>query len=135
MKLKITVHGVAYEVDVEVLDTDEGFPPMAAGPLPDPRAIARRGAAAPEAAAPAPAAPPAPRPAAAGGVVTSPIAGTVLEVRCQVGEAVGKDQILMVVEAMKMHTSIAAPTPGKVARVAVAVGDSVREGQPLIELE
>ena len=26
MKLKITVHGVAYEVDVEVLDAGEGFP-------------------------------------------------------------------------------------------------------------
>ena len=32
MKLKITVHGVAYEVEVEVLDPGEGFAP--AGPLP-----------------------------------------------------------------------------------------------------
>ena len=30
MKLKITVHGVAYEVDVEVLDAGEGFPAVSA---------------------------------------------------------------------------------------------------------
>jgi len=34
MKLKITVHGVAYEVEVEVLDAGDGFPVTAAGPLP-----------------------------------------------------------------------------------------------------
>ncbi len=34
MKLKITVHGVAYEVDVEVLDAGAGFPPVCVSPLP-----------------------------------------------------------------------------------------------------
>ena len=29
MKLKITVHGVSYEVDVEILDAGEGFPASA----------------------------------------------------------------------------------------------------------
>ena len=32
MKLKITVHGVAYEVDVEILDAGEGFVPASALP-------------------------------------------------------------------------------------------------------
>ena len=34
MKLKITVHGVAYEVDVEVLDPGEGFPSATHLPAP-----------------------------------------------------------------------------------------------------
>jgi hypothetical protein len=33
MKLKITLHGVAYEVEVEVLDAGDGFVP-AATPIP-----------------------------------------------------------------------------------------------------
>jgi hypothetical protein len=33
MKLKITLHGVAYEVEVEVLDAGDGFVP-AATPVP-----------------------------------------------------------------------------------------------------
>jgi biotin carboxyl carrier protein len=67
--------------------------------------------------------------------VASPIAGTVLEIRCRVGERVEKDQILLVLEAMKMKTSIAAPLGGRIARLAVAAGDPVREGETLVELE
>ena len=37
MKLQITVHGVSYEVDVEVLDAGEGFPTS----LPMPPAASR----------------------------------------------------------------------------------------------
>ena len=42
-------------------------------------------------------------------------------------------QILVVIEAMKMNTSIAAPTSGTVKAFPVAVGDNVREGQVLVE--
>jgi biotin carboxyl carrier protein len=131
MKLKITVHGVAYEVEVELLDAGEGFAP--AGPLPAVSSAPRRGA--PEAPAAAPA-----RPATEtapsggpGGSVTCPIAGTVVEIKCRAGDAVKEGQILLVVEAMKMNTSIAAPTSGTVKAVPVAVGDNVREGQVLVE--
>ncbi len=40
MKLKITVHGVAYEVDVEVLDAEQDF--LQASPLPAVAAPAHR---------------------------------------------------------------------------------------------
>jgi len=138
MKLKVTVHGVAYEVEVEVLDPGEGFP--AASPLPAvsagpartaPSAPAPQAPAAPSAAAPAATAPA----AGPGGSVTSPIAGTVVEIPCRAGDSVREGQILLVVEAMKMNTSIAAPTPGKVKAIPVAVGDNVREGQVLVEFE
>lgn len=125
MKLKITVHGVAYEVEVEVLDPGEGFAVPSA--LPPVRPVARNAAAAP--------APAAPSAASAQGVVNSPIAGTVVEIRCRPGEKVEKGQALLVLDAMKMNTSIASPAPGTVRKVLVAAGDTVREGQTLVELD
>ena len=129
MKLKITVHGVAYEVDVEVLDAEHDF--LQASPL---LPVAPHASAAPMA---APATPPAARPAApvggtTGGVL-SPIAGTVLQVKCKPGDEVKNGQELVVIEAMKMETVIAAPGAGTVRTVLVAAGDSVRENQILVE--
>lgn len=147
MKLKITVHGVAYEVEVEVLDPGDGF----AAPSPLPPAPQRGNAPSPSRPAPAaggspdasgaskasgaPAPPPAADAGGGRGSVNSPIAGTVVEIRCAVGDQVAKDQVLLVIDAMKMNTSIASPLAGKVAAVKVAAGDTVRENQPLVEIE
>jgi len=141
VKLKITVHGVAYEVDVEVLDPGEGF--LAPGALPEPSAVptgvAPGGSA--RSAPPMPAAPKATRaPAPADGtgassLIASPVPGTVLELRCKAGDRVGAGTVLLVIDAMKMNTSITAPATGTVKRVVVAAGDTVREGQTLVELE
>jgi biotin carboxyl carrier protein len=124
MKLKITVHGVAYEVDVEVLDAENDF--MQASPLP--------AAYAPHAPMPAQAAPMAAPPrGAAGDNVISPIAGTVLEVKVKPGDEVKNGQELLIIEAMKMETAIAAHRDGTVKSVPVAAGDSVRENELLVE--
>ncbi|MBT3318027.1 biotin/lipoyl-binding protein [bacterium] len=133
MKLKITVHGVAYEVDVEVLDAKrDEFGPT--GSLP-----ARPGSRREQAPAAAPAAQPAARPQSApqasGSGVSSPIAGTVVEVKCKAGDEVTEGQELLVIEAMKMNTSIVAPVAGKIKAVLVAASDSVRESQQLIDFE
>ena len=137
MKLKITVHGVAYEVEVEVLDAGEGFAmPSALPPVRSSGAAASPRTAAAAAAAPA-AAPAASAPAGGSGqgTVSSPIAGVVVEVKCGPGQSVQKDQVVVVIEAMKMNTSIASPLSGTVKRVLVAAGDSVREAQALVEIE
>ncbi len=130
MKLKITVHGVAYEVDVEVLDAGEGFP--ASAPVARPRS---------KSAQPSSSAAPAARPTAPAaassnqGGVASPIAGTIVEIKCKAGDSVAQGQVLLIIEAMKMKTSIAAPAAGKVKNIPIAVGDSVRENQMLVEFE
>jgi methylmalonyl-CoA carboxyltransferase small subunit len=67
--------------------------------------------------------------------VISPIAGTVMEVKCRAGDEVKNGQELLVIEAMKMETAISAPRDGKVKSVPVAAGDSVRENQLLVEFE
>ncbi len=135
MKLKITVHGVAYEVGVEVLDAGEGFP--TGGPLPLPQnGHARPG---PTAAAAPVQRPVAPAPAASNGGsgdgLIAPIAGVVLEILCKVGDSVKDGDEVLVLEAMKMKTRINATQAGKVKAIKVAAGDTVRESQLLVEFE
>ncbi|MFH2035446.1 MAG: biotin/lipoyl-containing protein [Candidatus Zixiibacteriota bacterium] len=132
MKLKITVHGVAYEVDVEVLDAGEGFPPprKTRSMMPTEGNASEHGNnIAMKSVKPV---------AASTGSkegISSPIAGTIIEIKCSNGQSVTKGQILVIMEAMKMKTSIAAPTDGQIKKVLIAAGDTVRENQMLIELE
>lgn len=127
MKLKITVHGVAYEVDVEVLDPGEGFPASASLPKMKPKSqktVSENSQSLQPSSAASPGVP--------GGSVTSPIAGTILEIKCKEGDVVAEGQVLFVIEAMKMKTSIAAPTGGTIKSIPVAAGDNVQESQILV---
>ncbi len=128
MKLKITVGGKVYEVDVEVSEPEPpqpGYIPPAIGQA--------RVPAAPPAAAPA-------RPTSApvadeGKVCRSPVAGMVVRISAQVGQAIQVNDPLLVLEAMKMETVITSPIAGKVAKVNVNAGDAVQSGQVLVEFE
>ncbi len=61
--------------------------------------------------------------------------GKVLKLLVAPGDPVTKGMQLLVTEAMKMETVLAAPRDGHVAEVLVAVGDSVQAGDLLIRLE
>ncbi len=140
MKLKITVHGVAYEVDVEVLDAGDGAMQHSSGPLPSIAAANNPAATGPApvvpvSAGPVPLAPPSAGPTGSTDGVASPIAGIVLELKCKPGDQVSKGQDLLIIEAMKMETAIAAPSAGTVKAVLVAAGDNVRESQTLVEFD
>jgi methylmalonyl-CoA carboxyltransferase small subunit len=74
-------------------------------------------------------------PADEGKICRSPIAGIVVKVSAQVGQAIQANDVLIVLEAMKMETTITSPVAGKIAKVNVAVGDAVQGGQILIEFE
>jgi len=67
-------------------------------------------------------------------VVRSPMQGTVLKVNPEVGDEVAVGQVLVVVEAMKMENEIVAHDAGRVEEIAVAPGDQVTSGQPLIRI-
>ena len=65
----------------------------------------------------------------------APLPGTVIAVAVEVGQHVDADQVLMVVEAMKMEHQITAPAAGIVAEVRFGVGDRVDMGDLLVLLE
>jgi acetyl-CoA carboxylase carboxyltransferase component len=66
--------------------------------------------------------------------VTAPMAGVVVAIARGPREEVGAGAPVIVLEAMKMEHEVIAPAGGIVRRVAVAVGDSVEEGQLLAVL-
>ncbi len=70
-----------------------------------------------------------------GKVCRSPFSGTVSKVSAQAGQTIQVNDVLLILEAMKMETVITAPIAGKVAKVNVAVGDAVQQGQVLVEFD
>jgi acetyl-CoA/propionyl-CoA/long-chain acyl-CoA carboxylase, biotin carboxylase, biotin carboxyl carrier protein len=72
--------------------------------------------------------------AGAGGLVASPLAGTLARVEVAEGQRVAEGDLLAVVEAMKMETPLLAPFSGTVVGVRSAVGGPVAAGQILVEL-
>ncbi len=134
MKLKLTVDGKTYEVDVEVAAPEHpiygvgGYFPMSPARVP-----AQAPAAVPPA---APGAGAASRPPVnEEKVVRSPISGIVVRIAAQVGQQIQVGDGVLVLEAMKMETDITAPAAGRVRAVNVQVGDSVTGGQVLVEFE
>jgi methylmalonyl-CoA carboxyltransferase small subunit len=70
-----------------------------------------------------------------GKICRSPIAGTVAKIPIQVGQTIQVNDVLLILEAMKMETVITAPIAGKVAKINANVGDFVQSGQVLVEFE
>lgn len=103
-------------------------------PLPE----APRPAAAPIVNAPPTTAPAAPARkslvAAGDGSITSPMPGSVFQMKTQEGASVQAGQVLLVLEAMKMENPITAPFNGTVTKVFVREGDNVGEGDLLVEV-
>ncbi len=126
-KLRITVNGKVYDVEVQVLQDDEAigspatlpYPGAAALPIPEP---AR------------PASVPAPASGGAGdpNVIASPLAGTVQKIFVTKGMPVEAKTPLVLLDAMKMDTYIYAPRTGTIAEVCVEVGAAVQVRDPLI---
>lgn len=133
MKLKITVDGKTFEVDVEVAESEQplygvgGYTPMSAARVPAPVPVA-------------------PTPTSGSGeasaapvneekVCRSPISGIVVRITAQPGQQIQVGDGILVLEAMKMETDITAPVAGKVKKINVNVGDGVQGGQVLVEFE
>jgi 3-methylcrotonyl-CoA carboxylase alpha subunit len=67
--------------------------------------------------------------------VRSPLPGKIIDLRVKAGDKVSKGQPLLVLEAMKMEHTLAAPADGTVKSVRYAVGEQVAEGAELVEFE
>ncbi|NNF15590.1 MAG: sodium-extruding oxaloacetate decarboxylase subunit alpha [Gammaproteobacteria bacterium] len=67
-----------------------------------------------------------------GDTVKAVLAGNILKVHVSPGSTVSRGDPLLIVEAMKMETVVAAPTSGTVAEVLVSVTDAVKVGDALV---
>ena len=132
-RYNITVNGNTYEVIVEEVDAGAAV----AAPIVTPAPTYAPAAPAPKAAA-APVAPKAAAPKATGAQgatkVTSPMPGTILDIKVSVGQSVKKGDVVCVLEAMKMENEIPAPCDGVVASINVQKGASVAANDILASL-
>lgn len=117
----LEVNGTPYEVEMEEAPKPEPVKPVV-------RPVAAAQAAPAASAAPS-------RPAAGKGGVKSPLPGVILDVKVNVGDAVAKGDLLLILEAMKMENSIVADRDGKVTAINVKNGNSVLEGTDLVIIE
>ncbi len=141
MKLWLTINGKIYEVEVEVIEQDRQqlgqTQPVAHSPVSAP-------VIAPGLVATGPATGPAigvlpsstgAEPADESKVCRSPLSGVVVHVPSQVGQTIQANDVLMVLEAMKMETVISSQLAGKISKINVVIGDSVQVRQVLVEFE
>ena len=120
MKLKVTVNGVPYDIEVDV--EEQEAPQLGSiviggggGAMLAPTHTSVQ--------------------AASANAVVAPLAGSVARVLVEEGQEIEAGQVLLVLEAMKMETEITAPKAGKVARILVEKGTAVQAGEGLIELD
>ena len=123
MKLKISVEGKTYEVEVEIVEETAQDPSLAEAPGIQSSVL-----------------PPAAKISAFSGaneekIIRSPLAGLVVRIYAEPGQQVLADDLLMVLEAMKMETNINAPVAGKIKSVDVAPGNAVKLDQILLQFE
>lgn len=81
--------------------------------------------------------PAAPKPAAPAGanILRAPIPGVIIDVVVREGQQVSDGDVAVILEAMKMESDIHVFQSGRVKTIHVQKGDSVQEGDPLVELE
>jgi len=129
LKLQIGIDGKSYEVEVEITEDDTA---------PKPHYIPAQAAPTVLSAAPPAAGAGARKPAVDEGpvdedkVCRSPIAGMVTRVNVQEGQQIQPNDLLLVLEAMKMELTLSAPIAGTIETVRHAVDDMVEEGAELI---
>ena len=121
-KFNITVNGKTYEVDVEEVGGVTSAP------------VVQAPVAAPVSAPVAAQATPKSAPVAGATQVTSPMPGSIVSVKVNVGDSVNEGDLVVVLEAMKMENEIFASASGKVVGVSVSAGDSVNSGDVLISI-
>ena len=115
-KMRIKVNGKVYDVEVEVLSSDGAISGMVNNSTVEEQVPVSRKK----------------KTIASGGDIASPIAGVVKEIKVKIGDVVEENQLLVVLEAMKMNTNILSDRAGEVKEIPVNIGDNVAMGQTLV---
>ena len=67
--------------------------------------------------------------------IVAPIPGVILSLNVKVGDTIKENDLLLVLEAMKMENNIVSEKTGVVTAINVAVGQQVLQDEVMIELE
>jgi methylmalonyl-CoA carboxyltransferase small subunit len=127
LKLRITIDGKTYEAEVEILEDEESehpyvpFTPAPVSYTPPPFPVSPVAAIDTR--------------ADGGKVCRSPVTGLVITVNVAPGQTVKPNDVLMVLEAMKMENQVTATHEATVKSVSVVPGNSVKVQQVLLEFE
>jgi biotin carboxyl carrier protein len=134
-KFKINIDGTLYKVELEEIGGQPQPAPVASS------TAAATKPAAPQVAAAAVAAPAAtealkaaaPTPAGTGAQL-APMPGKIIDIKVSPGQTVAKNDVVLILEAMKMENEIVAESAGTIAALHVAKGDMVNPGDPLFTI-
>jgi len=63
--------------------------------------------------------------------VEAQIAGSLWKIEKTVGDTVKTDDVIMIIESLKMEIPVEAPCAGTISEIRVAEGDSIEEGMIL----
>lgn len=129
-KFRIKINEKEYMVEMEELGVAPG-----AGHISAPAAAPVAAPIAPVAAPAAPvAAPVAVVPSGEGLTMDSPMPGNILDIRVKVGDQVKENQVIVILEAMKMENEIVAPQDGVITALYVTKGSPIDVGAPIVTI-
>lgn len=122
-KYIIKLNGKTYEVEMgEVSGSSVYVAPAATGSAATPAAPSAAPSAAPTASA------------TGGDAIMSPMPGNIIDIRVKAGDVVKKNQVILVLEAMKMENEIVAPADGTVLSIATSKGAMVNANEELVRI-
>ncbi|MFM2195961.1 MAG: hypothetical protein RL092_1561, partial [Bacteroidota bacterium] len=67
--------------------------------------------------------------------IKSPMPGLVFSIICSEGQQVKKDDVLLILEAMKMENAIKSPQDGVIKSIHVKAGTAIEKGVVMITFE
>jgi acetyl-CoA carboxylase biotin carboxyl carrier protein len=67
--------------------------------------------------------------------VTSEVTGNVWKIQAKVGDVLAEEDVIMILESMKMEIPVEAPVAGKLVELLVAEKDSVDKDQVVAVIE
>ena len=67
--------------------------------------------------------------------VEAQIAGSVWKIEKAVGDDLAEEDVILIIESMKMEIPVEAPCSGRLSEIRVAEGDSIEEGTVLAVIE
>ncbi|MEE9550487.1 MAG: acetyl-CoA carboxylase biotin carboxyl carrier protein subunit [Candidatus Binatia bacterium] len=68
-------------------------------------------------------------------LVSAPMVGKILKIEKNVGDQVAEDDVVVVMEAMKMEIPVVAPASGTMKEIKISLGQAVEAGDILAEIE